>query len=131
MEAAAQGQAPGSRLRITRTATEDGFVTVVLAGELDPGTLGALRDVVSGVFACHGKQLILDLTQINRCDDASLHALLGISQALRLARINLTLISPSQAVQQALDRTGLGDLLPLAALGREGPSEVGRDESHS
>ncbi|MFJ9173994.1 STAS domain-containing protein [Streptomyces sp. NPDC102360] len=101
--------APDDRLTIHDRAAADGrHILLHLHGELDYATVPALCDAVTDLMG-HGRwrQLVLDLSAVTWCDNASLYSLLGIRSALQRAGGSLTLAEPSPAVLRAIERTGL------------------------
>lgn len=93
--------------------TPDYFMTLSLDGELDTGVIPALCELTSRVLSEGSRHLIMDLSQVSRCDNASFFTVLGIRQALHHAGGSLTLANPSRCVRLALARSVLRDLLPL------------------
>lgn len=91
----------------------DYFMTLWLAGELDTGSSPALCELTSEVLAEGSRHLVMDLSAVTRCDNASLFTLLGILQAIHQTGGSLTLANPSQPVELALSRSVLRDTLPL------------------
>ncbi|MBT2401816.1 STAS domain-containing protein [Streptomyces sp. ISL-100] len=88
-------------------------VRLLLARELDGATVPRLCDTVVDVMADGKRHLVLDLSAITWCDNASLYTLLGIRSALQHADGSLTLSAASSAIRRALDRSGLCLRLPL------------------
>ncbi|MFI6878506.1 STAS domain-containing protein [Streptomyces sp. NPDC050400] len=93
--------------------TPDFFMTVALGGELDTGSIPALCELTSQILAEGGRHVIVDLSEVTRCDNASFFTLLGIRQAVHHAGGSLTLADPSPCVRLALSHSTLRDLLPL------------------
>ena len=101
-------------MTLKRTPITPGyFMTLALTGELDTGSIPALCALTSKVLAEGSRHLIMDLSEVTRCDNASFFTLLGIRQAIHHAGGSLTLANPSTPVQDALAKSALRDLLPL------------------
>ncbi|KUN02051.1 hypothetical protein AQI95_28635 [Streptomyces yokosukanensis] len=102
------------RLSIQDASTSDHHVLLRLAGDLDYATIPALCDTVVDIMSDGKRHLVLDLSKITWCDNASLYTLLGIRSALQHADGSLALTAASPAIHQALERTSLNPRLPLA-----------------
>jgi len=99
--------------------TPDYFMILALDGELDTGSIPALCELTSKVLGEGSRHLIMELSQVNRCDTASLFTLPGIRQAIHHASGSLTLANPSHCVQAALSNSVLRDLLSVCRQCRE------------
>ncbi|MFJ8826711.1 STAS domain-containing protein [Streptomyces sp. NPDC102467] len=122
----------GLRMALKRTPiTADYFMTLDLDGELDTGSIPALCELTSQVLAEGSRHLIMDLSAVTRCDEASFYTLLGIRQAIHHAGGSLTLANPSRCVHDALSRSVLQGQLPLHDLhlpAHEPPQDAARDD---
>ncbi|MGW5868622.1 STAS domain-containing protein [Streptomyces sp. NPDC055239] len=101
--------------------TPDFFMTLALTGELDTDSIPALCELTSKVLTEGSRHLIMDLTGVTRCDDASLFTVLGIRQAVHHAGGSLILANPSPSVQNTLARSALRDQLPYHDILAPGP----------
>jgi len=107
----------GLRMTLKRTpVTPDYFMTLALTGELDTNTIAALCELTSKVLAEGSRHLVMDLSEVTRCDDASFFTLLGIRQAIHHTGGSLTLANPSPPVRGMLSHSAVRDLLPLQDL---------------
>lgn len=124
-------QGKGLRMTLTRTPlAPDFFMTLALTGELDTGSIPALCELTSQVLAEGSRHLVMDLSAVTRCDDASFFTLLGIRQAIHQTGGSLILANPSPPVQDALARSALRDLLPLHdVLAKEPPRDPARPDA--
>ncbi|MDG4856914.1 STAS domain-containing protein [Streptomyces sp. T-3] len=106
---------PNTRLAIVRSAEvwPGHDLALSLMGELDADTVSAVCDATVSVMSSGGRRIVVDLSGVTLCDNASLYTLLGIRHALRHAAGELTLIAASESVRLALRRTGLQELLPM------------------
>ncbi|CAM5407033.1 Anti-sigma factor antagonist OS=Streptomyces alboniger OX=132473 GN=CP975_04260 PE=4 SV=1 [Streptomyces alboniger] len=104
---------PRQRLTIEEAPTGRHHVRLRLGGELDFATVPTLCGTVVDLIADGHRHLLLDLSAITWCDNASLYTLLGIRSALQHAEGTLALTGASPAIRRALDRTGLAPRLPL------------------
>jgi anti-anti-sigma factor len=96
-------------LRIT--ATRDGSTAIVTAaGEIDLSNVGELRDAVTE--ACDDcDRLRLDLSDIEFIDSTGLGGLLELRSMLRARSVTLEIAAGDGPVRQAVEITGLGELL--------------------
>ncbi|MHC5264274.1 STAS domain-containing protein [Streptomyces sp. UC4497] len=107
-------QGGGLRLTLQRTPVTPGhFMTLAVAGELDTGSIPALCELTSQVLGEGSRHLIMDLSEVTRCDNASFFTLLGVREAAHHAGGSLTLANPSRCVRLALTHSVLRDLLPF------------------
>ncbi|WP_369214770.1 STAS domain-containing protein [Streptomyces flavofungini] len=105
---------PQQRLTIEEAPAEQHRVQLRLGGELDFATVPTLCGAVVDLIADGHRHLLLNLSAITWCDNASLYTLLGIRSSLQNAEGSLALTAASPAIRRALDRTGLSPRLPLA-----------------
>ncbi|MGD6755703.1 STAS domain-containing protein [Streptomyces sp. BH105] len=125
----------GLRLTLTRAPAAPGHVVILtLAGELDTGSIPALCELISQALGEGSRHLIMELSGVTRCDNASFFTLLGVRQAAHHAAGSLTLANPSPCVRLALSYSLLRDLLPCHDLGapeRPGaPARSGTSRDH-
>ncbi|MFE0178769.1 STAS domain-containing protein [Streptomyces sp. NPDC059002] len=108
----------------------DFFMTLALTGELDTGSIPALCELTSQVLAEGSRHLVMDLSAVTRCDNASFFTLLGIRQAIHHMGGSLILTDPSPSVQDALAHSALRDLLHLHdVLAKEAPCDPARPDA--
>ncbi len=97
-------------LNIT-TSREGRTVTVVAAGEIDLSTVGELRTAVNSAAADGCDRLLLDLTGVDFIDSSGLAVLLELRSTLRSRSVMLELAVGDGPVRQAVEITGLSELL--------------------
>jgi anti-sigma B factor antagonist len=96
-------------LRI-RTSRDGSTIIVAAAGEIDISTVGDLRGAVTD--ACSDcERLRLDLTEIEFIDSTGLGGLLELRSTLRAQDVTLEIVAGEGPVRQAVEITGLGELL--------------------
>ncbi|MEV2253483.1 STAS domain-containing protein [Streptomyces sp. NPDC050147] len=127
----------GARLTILQsTAVDARSLTLTLTGELDSGTVAELCEITAQALARGQHHLVLDLSQITWCDNASLHTILGIRHAVHHAGGSLTLANPATPVLHALDGSALRHVLPLTEtegqlpVAQRVPEEPGPTDDH-
>ncbi|MFI5685574.1 STAS domain-containing protein [Streptomyces sp. NPDC051636] len=105
-----------SRLGILRVPAGESGVLVCLSGELDVDTADGLREVIVELALRpeDHRHLLLDLSEIAYCDNASLFTLLGICSALQAVGIQAVITKTGAAVRTRINHTDLADRLPLA-----------------
>jgi anti-anti-sigma factor len=93
-----------------RTSREGNTATVVASGEIDLSTVDDLRSAVTGA-AEDVEKLLLDLTDVEFIDSAGLGGLLELRSTLRSREIVLEISAGEGPVRQAMEITGLSELL--------------------
>ena len=96
---------------LTITESRDAnTVIVAAAGEIDLSNVGELRDAVT--TACEDcDRLRLDLSGIEFIDSTGLGGLLELRSTLRAKNVTLEIVAGDGPVRQAVEITGLGELL--------------------
>ncbi|WP_327352766.1 STAS domain-containing protein [Streptomyces sp. NBC_01304] len=103
---------PEPKLKVRSTSAKPGlYITFALSGELDSGSVSVLCNETSTAMAAGSRHVMLDLSRVTRCDNASLYTILGIRHALQHAGGSLTLTAPTVVVRDAVEGSGLGVLL--------------------
>ena len=99
---------------LTITESRDGSTVIVAAaGEIDLSNVGDLRDAVTS--ACENcDRLRLDLSAIEFIDSTGLGGLLELRSTLRSRNVTLEIVAGDGPVRQAVEITGLGELLAPA-----------------
>ena len=94
-------------IRVTR----DGSTTIVAAaGEIDISSAGDLRAAVTEA-AADCDRLRLDLTDVEFIDSTGLGGLLELRSTLRARDVTLEIVAGDGPVRQAVEITGLSELL--------------------
>ena len=93
------------------TASRDGSTAIVTAvGEIDLSNVGDLRSaVIAAAEDCD--RLRLDLSDIEFIDSTGLGGLLELRSMLRARSVTLEIVAGEGPVRQAVEITGLGELL--------------------
>jgi anti-anti-sigma factor len=92
------------------TSREGTTAIVAAAGEIDLSNVGDLRSAVTE--AADGvDRLSLDLTGVEFIDSTGLGGLLELRSTLRARSVTLEIVAGEGPVRQAVEITGLGDLL--------------------
>ena len=96
---------------LTIRTTRNGTTAIVAAtGEIDLSNVGDLREAVTA--ACPDcDRLRLDLSEIEFIDSTGLGGLLELRSTLRARDVTLEIVAGDGPVRQAVEITGLGDLL--------------------
>jgi len=96
---------------ITIRATRDGSTAIVTAsGEIDLSNVGELRSAVTEA-AEDCARLRLDLSGIEFIDSTGLGGLLELRSTLRARNVTLEIVAGEGPVRQAVEITGLAELL--------------------
>ena len=93
-----------------RTSRDGSTVIVTAAGEIDLSTVGDLRAAVTQ--SCENcDRLRLDLSDVDFIDSTGLGGLLELRSTLRARSVTLEIVAGDGPVRQAVEITGLGELL--------------------
>jgi anti-anti-sigma factor len=93
-----------------RTTRDGATATVTATGEIDLSTVDQLRSAVTG--AAEGvDRLCLDLADVEFIDSAGLGGLLELRSTLRNRSVTLEIHAGEGPVRQAMEITGLSELL--------------------
>src|SRR5262249_54078581 len=91
--------------------TRDGSTAIVAAsGEIDLSNVGDLRAAVTEA-AVGADRLRLDLSGVEFIDSTGLGGLLELRSTLRAQSVTLEIVAGDGPVRQAVEITGLGELL--------------------
>lgn len=105
----------GDLLRTDTHVSQDGTVTMVMAGEIDLVTVPLLRRRVTDLLAQAHRRLVLDMRQVGFLGSSGLAELVEIHTEAARRGVELRLVSDSRAVLRPLIATGLVDLFDIAA----------------
>jgi anti-sigma B factor antagonist len=87
------------------------YVRVVTAGELDIATSGDLRAQLDELWDSGWDDVVLDLRQVTFMDSSGLHILIDNHERAAQAAMRFSIIDGSEAVDRALEISGLRELL--------------------
>jgi len=94
---------------------EDARAVLILSGELDLATAGALHEAVAEQLATGGVgELVLDLAKVSFLDSSGLGALLRIRGEVLAAGGNLRVSAVARGPARVIAIAGLADTLGLA-----------------
>ena len=88
---------------------EDGRTVLMLHGELDLATVGALQGFADALIRQAPECLVIDLAGVCFMDSSGIALLLGL--ATRLPRTAIR--NPSPMIRQVVEMTGLTETLPI------------------
>jgi len=94
-----------------RTSREGTTATIGAQGEIDLSTVDELRAAVTAAAADGVDTLLLDLAGVEFIDSAGLGGLLELRSTLRSRSVNLQISADDGPVKQAMQITGLSELL--------------------
>jgi anti-anti-sigma factor len=94
-----------------RTTNDGSTATVTATGEIDLSTVDELRTAVTGAAGGGVDKLRLDLTDVEFIDSAGLGGLLELRSTLRSQNVTLEISAGDGPVRQAMEITGLSELL--------------------
>src|SRR5689334_12147007 len=91
---AAESRAESTRLVVTRSVTSDGAACLVVAGEVDIGTVEVLRDQLTGVLRTPAiDRVVLDFGQLAFLDSSGIAALIAAHRLAEESGVGLTIIN--------------------------------------
>jgi anti-sigma B factor antagonist len=108
----ADGLSPGYRVE---TAREDGYVRIVLAGEIDLAARDALDRAID--TAVEHRTVVIDVTEVSFFDSTGIG---GIARALREG-LAVSVLNPQPTVRRALEVSGIDAHIHIAG-GDDHPS---------
>jgi anti-sigma B factor antagonist len=91
-------------------SSEGGRTVLVLTGELDISTVGALEPTLVELGNQAPQHLIVDLTGVTFMDSSGIALLLEIAELVPGTQLR----NPSPLIRQVIEMTGLTDALPTA-----------------
>jgi anti-sigma B factor antagonist len=94
-------------------ALRDGVARLVVAGEVDMTSAGALTGRALALLDDGPTQLVLDMSGVTFCDSAGLNALFRVYARAEEKGARLTLQSLNAAVYRVLDATGATSVLTV------------------
>jgi anti-sigma B factor antagonist len=106
-------------LEVRERTTADGSHVLVPAGELDIASVEVLNAAVERACAEGARSITLDLSELSFIDSTGLAAIVLASRMCDRNGLELTLIPGAPSTQRLFEMTGLLDVLPFRADGRE------------
>lgn len=97
----------------TLTEPGDGYVTVLVGGEIDLHSAQVLRDAALAALREHGPTLRLDLGDVTFMDSTGIEVLMATRRRAELDGGSLTLCRPNRAVRRVLEVTGLDQVFTI------------------
>jgi len=104
----------------------DGTSHITLQGRLDTPGVGKVETRFTAAAVATGRSAIVDLTKVTFISSMGIRMLLTAARALALRKSKLILLGPQPFVREALDHTGLPDLISVAATEAEAFALLGR-----
>jgi anti-sigma B factor antagonist len=95
------------------TALDDGVARLVVAGEVDLTSAGALADRALALLEAGPTQLVVDMSGVTFCDSAGLNALFRVYARAEEKGARLTLRSLNAPVYRIFDATGATTVLSI------------------
>lgn len=95
------------------SALDDGVARLVVAGEVDLTSAGALADRALALLEDGPAQLVVDMSGVTFCDSAGLNALFRVYTRAEEKGARLTLRSLNAPVYRIFDATGATTVLSI------------------
>jgi anti-sigma B factor antagonist len=86
---------------------------LVVEGQIDMSTAGALKDRLHGLFAEGHRDVIVDLSMVQFMDSSGLSVLIGGLKAARRSGGTLRVVGTSRQMHELFQVTGVHKVLPL------------------
>lgn len=102
-----------SHTMIESQRTDDGGALLVLSGDVDLSSVGALWDVAAGALASRPKRLVVDMSAVTFLTSTVLGALIRVQGAAAEQEIDVVLRRPTPIVQRLLRLSGLEAVLTI------------------
>jgi anti-sigma B factor antagonist len=100
-------------LELERRQDSGGRDIVVVRGEIDVATSGALREELYAVMDGGSKALVVDLSGVGFVDSSGLGVLVGSLKHMRERDGELTIAGLAQPALRVFEITGLTELFPM------------------
>ncbi|GLY79162.1 STAS domain-containing protein [Actinoallomurus iriomotensis] len=98
---------------VEHTVTDDGIVSVTLAGALDVATAPRVRDLLIRLIDEGHHRLVLELSDVDFVDSIGLGVFVGVVHRLRPYDSSLAVAAPSPQAQKVFEITQLVRVLPI------------------
>ena len=102
-----------SHTMIEAQRTEDGEALLVLSGDVDLSSVGAVWDVAAGALAGHPQRLVVDMSAVTFLNSSVLGTLIRVQAAASEQGIDVVLRRPTPIVQRLLRLSGLEAVLTI------------------
>jgi anti-anti-sigma factor len=112
--------APGARTEATGRSQR----TLTLAGNLDVATDETVRDRAARCLRDQPDVLIVDMRELNFCDDTGVRALRWVLRRAALVGATVRIIPPGEHLRRVLTQLGANDL--LAVIDCAGPARASK-----
>ncbi|MFB9831648.1 STAS domain-containing protein [Actinoallomurus acaciae] len=98
---------------VEQTVTDDGIVSVTLAGALDVATAPQVRDLLIRLIDEGHHRLVLELSGVDFVDSIGLGVFVGVVHRLRPHDSSLAIAAPSAQARKVFEITQLIRVLPI------------------
>jgi anti-anti-sigma factor len=122
----ARGGPDKEKLAVEMTLTElEGPVTrVSLNGRLDAPGADRIGVRFTGAVAAHGRNAIVDLSNVTFIASLGLRLLISTARSLHLKGGRMILVGPSELVKEVLDEAAIDQIIPVVGTEAEALAEL-------
>jgi anti-sigma B factor antagonist len=103
----------GMEFSVEHIVTDDGIVSVTLAGALDVATAPQVRDLLIRLIDEGHHRLVLELSGVDFVDSIGLGVFVGVVHRLRPHDSSLAIAAPSAQARKVFEITQLVRVLPI------------------
>ena len=93
---------------------EDPNATIVLAGDIDLGTIDRVTGIAHGLLAAGASTIVLDVADVRFMDSTGLTLLAELSQRTQARDGKVIVRKPNDTVMRLLEVSGLVDVVSVA-----------------
>jgi anti-anti-sigma factor len=101
-------------MKLEARETNGEFTCLSLCGRLDLEGTEAIQTEFSAVTSAASRPVVVDMSDVSFLASLGMRMLVSTAKALRRKGLALVLLAPNEVVRDALEVTGLSQLLPVA-----------------
>lgn len=106
-------------LKINQTEKEDNIIYLTLSGEVDVYTASNLKETLIPLTEIKGKELIVDLSNVQYIDSTGLGIFIGALKSTHNFGSSIKLVGLTDRVRRLFKITGLDEVIDIAEDSRE------------
>ena len=111
-------------MEMTLTELEGPVTRVSLNGRLDAPGADRIGVRFTGAVAAHGRNAIVDLSNVTFIASLGLRLLISTARSLHLKGGRMILVGPSELVKEVLDEAAIDQIIPVVGTEAEALAEL-------